>query len=282
MSEEQVAEVSGDVMQSAVQPEVTQSDASSDDWRIAIPEEIRDHKSLSHINDIGALAKSYVHAQQMIGADKVVLPSKSATEDEWAEFYTKIGRPESPDGYQLQVEGLPEGAEPNQEMLDWFKQTAHQAGMTPQQAQHMLQAYNELTTNEFGMTQQQAEMRVAEVETELKREFGEAFDDKLALANGVLAEFSNPDLAEVQLADGTMLGDNPEIIRLLANVGTYIQERVGEDSLEGVRTSGALTPDDAMQKVRELTGPNTPYWDNRHPEHAWYVDEAMKYRSYAG
>jgi len=279
MSEEQATEVSD---APEVEPaEVAQSESAQDDWRTAIPEEIRDHKSLSHINDIGALAKSYVHAQQMIGADKVVLPSKSATEDEWAEFYTKIGRPESPEGYELEVQGLPEGAEPNQEMLDWFKQTAHQAGMTPQQAQHMLQAYNEMTANEYGMTQQQAEARVAEVETELKREYGEAFDDKLTVANGVLAEFSSPDLAEVQLADGTLLGDNPEVIRLLANVGTYIQDRVGEDSLEGVRTSGAMTPDDAMQKVRELTAPNTPYWDQRHPEHDWYVNEAMKFRSFS-
>ena len=280
MSEEQVAEVSADVVQDAVQPEVTQSEVSSDDWRSAIPEEIREHKSLSHINDIGALAKSYVHAQQMIGADKVVLPGKSATEEEWADFYTKIGRPESPDGYQLEVNNLEEGIEPDENVLEWFKQTAHEAGMTPQQAQHMLNAYNQLTSQTVGMTQQQAEARVAEVETELKREYGEAFDDKLSIANGVLAEFSNPDLAEIQLADGTLLGDNPEIIRLLANVGTYITERVGEDSLEGVRTSGALTPDDAMQKVRELTAPNTPYWDQRHPEHQWYVEEAMKYRSY--
>lgn len=279
MSEEQVADVSG--APEMEQAGVAQSEVNSDDWRTAIPEEIRDHKSLSHINDIGALAKSYVHAQQMIGADKVVLPSKSATEDEWTEFYNKLGRPESPDGYQLEVDGLPEGTEPNQQMLDWFKQTAHQAGMTPQQAQHMLRAYNELTANEYGMTQQQAEMRVAEVETTLKREFGEAFDDKMALANGVLAEFGNPDIAEVQLSDGTFLGDNPEVIRMLANLGTYIRERVGEDSLLGVQTSGGLTPDDAMQKVRELTGPNTPYWDQRHPEHEWYVQEAMKYRSHA-
>ncbi len=206
MSEEQVAEVSADV-QETVQPEVTQSEVSSDDWRTAIPEEIRDHKSLTHINDIGALAKSYVHAQQMIGADKVVLPSKSATEEEWADFYTKIGRPESPDGYQLEVNNLEEGIEPDENVLAWFKQTAHEAGMTPQQAQHMLNAYNQLTSQTVGMTQQQAEARVAEVETELKREYGEAFDDKLSIANGVLAEFSNPDLAEIQLADGTLLGD---------------------------------------------------------------------------
>lgn len=274
MSEEQVADVS------AVAG-VAQSEVNSSDWRTAIPEEIRDHKSLSHIGDIGALAKSYVHAQQMIGADKVVLPSKSATPDEWSEFYQRIGRPETPEGYQLQLNNIQEGIEPNQEVLDWFKQTAHQAGMTPQQAQHMLDSYNQMTSQTVEMSQQQYESRVAEVETELKREYGEAFDDKLAIANGVLAEFGNPDIAEVQLADGTLLGDNPEIIRMLASMGSYIRERVGEDSLEGVRTSGAFTPEDAMTKVRELTQPNTPYWDSRHPEHSWYVNEAMKYRGFA-
>jgi len=274
MSEEQVADVSAEV-------EVAQSEVSSDDWRSAIPDEIRDHKSLSHINDIGALAKSYVHAQQMIGADKVVLPSKSATQEEIDEFYTRLGRPQEPAGYNLELNNAPEGVQIDEGVIDWFKQTAFQVGMTPQQAQTMLDAYNELTAQTVNMSQTQLESRVSEVETELRREYGEAFDDKLALANGVLAEFGAQDLTEVQLADGSMLGDNPDVIRLLANLGTYITERVGEDSLEGVRTSGAMTPDDAMDKVRELTAPNTPYWDQRHPEHKWYVEEAMRYRSHA-
>jgi len=281
MSEEQATEVSADVMRDAVQPEVTQSEVSSEDWRTAIPEEIRDHKSLSHINDIGALAKSYVHAQQMIGADKVVLPGKSATEDEWNEFYTRIGRPEAPDNYNLSLESMPEGVEADEGMMNWFKETAFNAGMTPQQAQTMLDAYNQLTGETVQMTQQEAEQRVAQVEVDLQREFGQAFEDKLALANGVLHEFGSPDLAEIQLADGTLLGDNPDIVRMFANLGTYITERVGEDSLEGVRTTGALTPEGAMDKVRDLTQPNTPYWDARHPEHQYYVNEVLKYRSAA-
>ena len=64
MSEEQVAEVS----EAVDVPEVAQS---VEDWRDSIPEEIRGHSSLAHINDIGALAKSYLHAQQMVGAEKV-------------------------------------------------------------------------------------------------------------------------------------------------------------------------------------------------------------------
>jgi len=121
MSEEQVAEVSA--------PEMEQEVAQSvEDWRSNIPEEIRGHKSLQHINDVGALAKSYVHAQSMIGADKVVVPGKSATPDEWNEFYARLGRPESPDAYELPQQ---EGAEVNPDMSNWYKQMAHEIQLRP-------------------------------------------------------------------------------------------------------------------------------------------------------
>lgn len=271
MSEEQVAGVSET-------SEVTQSVA---DWRDSIPEEIRGHSSLEHINDIGALAKSYVHAQQMVGADKIALPGKSATPDEWGEVYAKLGRPESPDAYEFAYNNLPEGAEMDEGMVSWFKETAHKAGMNPQQAQMMLDAYNEMQFSDAENIGLEAQARVEQVEAELRKEYGQAFDDRLSLANGVLAEFGNPEIAEVQLADGTLLGDNPEVIRMLSNLGVYLREKVGEDTLEGVQTNGGITPSDAMQKISELTQPNTPYWDSRHPEHQWYVQEAMKWREYA-
>lgn len=257
-----------------------QESAPASDWKSTIPEEIRGHASLEHINDIGALAKSYVHAQQMVGADKVALPGKSATEDEWGEVYKKLGRPESPDGYQFELNNVPEGAELDEGMVEWFKETAHKAGMNPRQAQAMLDAYNEMTFSQYESTGVEAQARVEQVEAELRKEYGQAFDDKIALANGVLAEFGNPEITEVQLADGTMLGDHPDIIRMLSNMGTYLREKVGEDTLEGVRTSGGVTPNDAQTKVKELTQANSPYWDSRHPEHQWYVNEAMKWREY--
>lgn len=274
MSEEQVAEVS----EAVDAPEVAQSVA---DWRDSIPEEIRGHSSLEHINDIGALAKSYVHAQQMVGADKIALPSKSATSEEWSEVYSRLGRPESPDGYDFQLNNLPEGAELDTDLVSWFKDSAHKAGMNTQQAQMMLDAYNEMQFADLEGAQAEAQARVEEVETELRREYGQAFDDRMALANGVLAEFGNPEITEVQLADGTMLGDHPEIIRMLSNMGVYLREKVGEDTLEGVQTTGGVTPDGAQAKLRELTAPNTPYWDARHPEHQWYINEAMKWREYS-
>jgi hypothetical protein len=271
MSEEQVAEVSQEVAQSVEAAPVS-------DWRDSIPEEIRGHNSLRHISDVGALAKSYVHAQSMIGADKVAIPGKHATEEDWNEVYQKLGRPESADKYELEMRNLPEGVESDEQTLEWFKNTAFKAGLTPSQAQTLMDEYNAMTGETVSMSGADIEMRVEEAERVLRQEYGNAFEDRLSLGSAVLDEFGAEDISELQLADGTLLGDNPDVVRFLVNVGRFMNERIGEDTLAGAKTSGALDPSEAKAKLDELMAPNSPYWDPRHPERSWYVNEALKYR----
>jgi hypothetical protein len=271
MNEEQVAEVSAE-------PEVTQSVA--EDWRSNIPEEIRGHKSLDHIQDVGSLAKSYVNAQSMIGADKVAIPGKHATDEDWGEVYRRLGRPDAPEGYELDNDPG-EGIEPNEQMLDWFKGAAHDAGLSPAQAQKLLNGYNAMVAEGNQIDTGQSEQLQAQTETELRREYGQAFDERMGNANAVLANFGNEDMTEIQLADGRLLGDHPEMIRMMVNIGEFLEQRIGEDTLEGISSSGAMTPTDAMQKLSEIRAPGTPYWDQRHPEHQFYVDEALRYQEMA-
>ena len=280
MSDEQVAEVAADAAVAQSVP---------DDWRSTIPEEIRGHKSLDHIQDVGALAKSYVNAQSMIGADKIALPGKHATDDDWNEVYRRLGRPEAPDGYELLNE-VPEGVESSDNMLDWFRGAAHEAGLSPSQAQKLLNGYNshlggvvETDANHVIENQQQ-------VELSLKKEFGAAYADKLSNANAVAMEFGASNVAldengkevqqsfldELVLQDGTPLGDHPDMLRMLAGIGDFINSKIGEDTLEGVKSSGALAPDDVRAKLSEIRAPNSPYWDQRHPEHGFYVNEGLR------
>ena len=272
MSEEQVTEVSADA-------EVTQSVA--DDWRSTIPEEIRGHKSLEHIQDVGALAKSYVNAQSMIGADKIAIPGKHATDEDWGEVYRRLGRPDTPEGYEL-VNEVPEGVEANDNILDWFRGAAHEAGLTPGQAQKLLAGYNDMLGGMTQVDEGQAEQARLDTEVELKREYGAAYEDRMTNGNAVLQEFGTDDITEIPLADGRLLGDHPEMIKMMVNIGEFINSKIGEDSLEGIKTSGAMTPADAQERVNELTAQGSPYWDQRHPEHEFYVNEALKYRGMIG
>ena len=78
--------------------ETPQATQETTDWKSGLSEDIRADKSLENIKDISGLAKSYIHAQKMVGADKIPVPNKYATEDDWNAVYEKLGRPKSADG----------------------------------------------------------------------------------------------------------------------------------------------------------------------------------------
>ena len=246
------------------------------DWRTSLPEEIRSHASLKSIEDVDALAKSYVHAQSMIGADKVVVPGKWATEDDWSAVYDKLGRPADADGYELKVE-TPEGVEQDGEMLNWFRATAHANGLTPRQAQGLLAEYTQFTQGRQESATGADEEQLANAEQELRREWGESYDNRISVAKDVLAQFGSNELADTATTSGnTLFGNDPNVIRMLHKVGAYINERVSEDGLLGAKTTGMMAPDEAQAKLRELTAEGSPYWNHRAPEHDWYVDEALR------
>ena len=80
--------------------ETNQAEAN---WKEALPEEVREDPSMQAIQTVDNLAKSYVNAQKMIGADKIIVPNKYAEENEWQDVFTKLGLPESPDKYEISV-----------------------------------------------------------------------------------------------------------------------------------------------------------------------------------
>jgi len=268
MSDEQVAEVSG-----AEGAEVAQSD-----WRDSIPEDVRGHRSLEHIHDIGALAKSYVHAQSMIGADKIALPGKSATDDDYRQIFQRLGLPETSEGYEI-IHNIPEGEQTDQSMVDWFASAAHEAGLTQRQAQALANQWNQKAIEGAQADQADYEAYVGEVERELRSEYGPAYTDALNLGNDVIDQFGDADFLELPLADGTLMGDNPQVIRLLANIGSYIAEKVGEDTIIGAKSTNAMTPVEIERKIEELQAKDSPYWDiksSHRPSYVKQVNELME------
>lgn len=262
MSEEQVAEVPEEGVAQSVE---------TGDWRSSIPEEIREHRSLSTIPDVGALAKSYVHAQQMIGADKVVIPSEGASDEQWNEFYAKVGRPADPAGYQIQAS---DGDIP--EMVDWYRQTAHELGLNDRQATELFARYSEFAQSMNASGEVNREQFIAQAEADLRSEFGPAFDERLDNGRAIVEQFSNPEIMEMQMADGTLLGDNPEFIRMVMHVGEFISSRMGEDQLEGMKVSNAMTVQDAQEELAKIRREGSPFWKSNDPEHDAYVRRGLE------
>jgi len=240
----------------------------------SLPEDLRNEPSLRNFTDPGSLAKSYVHAQRMIGADKIPLPGKSATDDEWRAVYSKLGAPDDPSGYDISFNSASMG----DSEMEGLKAALHQAGLTNRQAQafanYLDQSYSE------GMSQRESAAEDARYqgEQELRQEYGKAFEQKLEraqmAANTLLGGTEIFD--EITLSDGRMLGDHPEIVRMFASLA----DQIGEDSLEGQTTEMIMTPEEASRQIAEMTRRDGPYWDRMHPEHDSYVSQVLALREY--
>ena len=90
----------------------TNTPTQNTDWKANLSDELKADKSLENIKDIESLAKGYVHAQKLVGADKIPVPNKFATEKDWDAVYEKLGRPKYSDEYKF---NLPEDQNVNQQ-----------------------------------------------------------------------------------------------------------------------------------------------------------------------
>jgi hypothetical protein len=241
----------------------------------SLPEDLRMEPSLRNFTDPASLAKSYVHAQRMIGADKIPLPGKTATDEDWANVWAKLGRPQAPSEYQLQFENpLLAGSD-----LESFKQSAFEAGLNNRQVERMAKFLESTVSGAETSRSEMTEKAVYDAEQELRQEFGQAFEQRMALAyNAAKQLLGDADmLDEVQLADGRMLGDHPQVVRMFAKLA----EQIGEDKLLGETSELIMTPQEANMRIAEMTRRDSPYWDKLHPEHDTYVDEVLRLRDYA-
>ena len=239
--------------------------APAQSFRDSLPEDLRTNPSLKNINDVGSLAKSYVHAQRMVGADKIPLPGSNSTDDDWIKVYDKLGRPADIKDYDVTVPEMFDG--------NGFRESIHAAGLNQKQAASVAQfihSQSEAANEKLNAYQEQARL---DTEAELRQEYGKTFDDKIKRAQstakyllGSKGDPSSKDniLGNIRLADGRMLGDHPDIIRMFE----AMSHEIAEDDLDGVTTESAMTPQDAQEEIDTIQADRSgPYWNKHHPEH---------------
>ncbi len=249
----------------------TNTPTQNTDWKASLSDEIRNEKSLENISDIESLAKGYVHAQRLVGADKIPVPNKFATEEDWNKVYEKLGRPKSADEYKF---NLPEDKTVDEAALKTFAEQAHKLGLLPGQADGVVKFYNDMIGQELSNANSIAEAARNKATTELKTEWGQAYDQKLTAANNVVASVFPPGFMSMNMEDGTKIGDNPAVIKAFA----MLAERMGEDKI--VQSDGPImqTPKQIDKEINNLTAPGSAYWDKNHPNHQTAVEEVLALR----
>jgi hypothetical protein len=242
-------------------------------WKEAISEEFRNDPNIEKFTEIDALAKSYINATQMIGKDKVAVPNKNSTEDQWNEVYDKLGRPESADKYSLNAKS--EVVPIDENAIKQFAENAHQLGLNNKQAQGILEFYK---NNMESMAQQakvDTETAQAQSEQQLRQEWGREFDTNVKKAGALAKANMNPEILDMQLKDGMRLGDHPEIIKGFAKIAGMMSE----DKIVSTESENVSSNTDVETEISDImNNKDGPYWNKSHPDHDKMVQQVYTLR----
>jgi len=236
-----------------------------------IPDEYRAEKSLENFKDMGDFVKSYLSAQKIVGADKIPVPNKFATEDDWKAVFNKLGAPEKPEDYKYSFKD----GEVDKELLSSFNEQAHKLGLLPQQAESLIKYYNDINEGSSIQAEEKATETRLHTENELKREFGPQYTKRLDQAKRLaISTLGNEFLENTLLADGSRLGDNLNVVKAFSNLA----EKLSEDEVIKGDSSSYMTANEIEKEINSLTEEGSPYWTKTHPNHQKAVQEVYKLR----
>ena len=234
----------------------------------SLPDDLKADPSLSSIMDIQSLAKSYIHGQKMIGKDKIVVPDKFASDEDWHKVYQKLGLPESVDKYEFKT---PEGMD--EDFVNGFKELAVKNGILPKQADKLFEFYNSHVDKVINTNEAENKRIFEESVNGLKKEWGQGFERKLQAASGLFNQIADEESKKVFNDSG--LGNNPVVIKMFAKLA----EQMGEDKFVDASNLGSmgLTPSEAQTKINEIYGnKDHPYYNKSHPSHKDAINEMTK------
>lgn len=172
------------------------------------------------------------------------LPGENATADDWNAFYSKLGRPEKADGYQLKLnaESVPEGFPYDEKSAIEFRNWAHEAGLSPRQAQALHDRFVSYQAGSFEASRADAIKREGDAHRAIVQEWGEpdtaGYKQNLELASRAITQLG---LKDALVEGGALSADgairNVAIAKAFAKVG---KELYAEDSM-ATNANGVLS-----------------------------------------
>lgn len=154
------------------------------------------------------IVESYRNLEAKIG-DSLRPPADDASPEEWQAFYGRLGRPDAPDGYEFTMpQDLAEDFPYDAESAGRFAQWAHEAGLTPRQAQNLHDRFVQDMNGQFAATGEERMAAVDKAHDALVEAWGEPSTERyqrsVELANRALRELGGDDLAQALIGRGAI------------------------------------------------------------------------------
>lgn len=253
-------------------------------WRDGIDDAYRNDPAFNGMESFNDLAKAHVNAQELIGRKGVIKPIETDSPEIHAKYREDMGIPTSAEGYTL--EGFdPSISDVDEDFLGAMRGLAHSVDISDTDFTKMVNGYS-IYSNEI-MSERN---RVAGESTEegikgLRTEWGAAYEANRNLgevAMSQLTDGSNSDITQLPLADGTVLGNHPGFMKIMAKVGKNMTEKglIGDKPVN----NHGLSPEEANLALESMYANQeqaAALFDSSHLGHKLAVQERDRLLQFA-
>lgn len=250
------------------------SAVASDVWYSKIEDpDLKSYTEKKNWKDPIEAVKSYREAEKRLGTS-ISLPKENATPEELNAFYAKIGRPETPEAYQLPV---PEGQDTA--FAQSMAKIMFDTGVPAKSAQALAMAWNEYQAQQAQLYEAEQAKAEQEQMATLKNEWGAKYETNEVIAKNAVKAFgiSPEQIDQLQQAmgfDGTM--------KFFQNLGSKIGEDkfIGNDTGVGSKATMVMSKEQANAEYSRLMT-DTDFaekWRKDDPEAVAIINNIWKYR----
>jgi hypothetical protein len=196
----------------------------AENWQQSLPEDIRNEECLKVVTDFPGLVRQHINAQKMVGKNKVVVPGPNATDAEKDAFFTAIGRPKTAGDYQVTVpEELKDIFAPDR--MQKGQDYAHKLGITQDQFEGWMQFEINNAKDLLAGEDQNEDLARQEADKELRTRFGGAYDERMHVANRLVADICKGDADESRkISLLQKFGNDPDFIEFVSDCGAKLVE----------------------------------------------------------
>jgi len=223
------------------------AEPNASDWMSGAPEDLSGFVQNKGWKSPIDAVEGYRNLEKHLGvpAEKIIrLPDfDKAEKTEMDSFYTKLGRPLTPEQYEVEV---PQGMDTS--FAEAAKTKFHEIGLSKSQAAELAKWNNAQVAAQMEAQEAQFKSRIEADTAALQHEWGAAFDKKVMAANAAAEAFG----ADKDFISKMVRAVGPaETNRFFANIA----EKMGEDTFIGSTSgtvSGVMTPGQAQAKISSL------------------------------
>lgn len=208
-------------------------------WKEYIPQELKDRSEWNNIKDPSDLFKNYINAQQMI-SKSVRIPDETASPEDIANFYSKLGKPQSKDEYTFEYNPAKENYIYDKSSFDFsvFQDIADKANLTKEQYQALASAYIDINNENYINYNQTLAKKAAEelkdAESKLKAAWGTQYTSNInAITEKVKALYPEETLKRMQNAglfrDPEFLQSHLKLTKMMSGDTVFIEGNAVEN-----------------------------------------------------